>query len=398
MRDEAEIRGHRKTYIGAMPGRVLTNLKKAGTSNPLFVLDEIDKLSRDFHGDPSSALLEVLDPEQNHTFHDNYLDLDYDLSRVMFLSTCNSLSSIQPALRDRMEIIEVTGYTVEEKVQIARQHLVPKHLADSGLAPESVEIPEATLEALVESFTNESGVRSLDQRVAKLIRFRAKQIALKEKFKPAILPEHLPDILGPARERDKYAGNDTAGVVTGLAWTPHGGDILFIETSLTRGKGKLTLTGNLGDVMKESAVIAVEYLKAHAEDFGFDPEVFERWNVHIHVPQGATPKDGPSAGITMLSALASAFTQRKVRKALAMTGEITLRGQVLPVGGIKEKILAARRAGIKEIILSERNRQDIGEIEARYVKGIRFTYVNRMTEVLDRALLHEKVAGARSIA
>ena len=398
MRDEAEIRGHRKTYIGAMPGRVLTNLKKAGTSNPLFVLDEIDKLSRDFHGDPSSALLEVLDPEQNHTFHDNYLDLDYDLSRVMFLATCNSLSSIQPALRDRMEIIEVTGYTVEEKVQIARQHLVPKHLADSGLAPESVEIPEPTLEALVESFTNESGVRSLDQRVAKLIRFRAKQLALKEKYKPTILPEHLPDILGPARERDKYAGNDTAGVVTGLAWTPHGGDILFIETSLTRGKGKLTLTGNLGDVMKESAVIAVEYLKAHAEDFGFDPEVFDRWNVHIHVPQGATPKDGPSAGITMLTALASAFTQRKVRKALAMTGEITLRGQVLPVGGIKEKILAARRAGIKEIILSERNRQDIGEIESRYVKGIRFTYVNRMTEVLDRALLHEKVAGARSIA
>jgi ATP-dependent Lon protease len=271
-------------------------------------------------------------------------------------------------------------------------------LADSGLPPEAIEIPEATLEALVESFTNESGVRSLDQRVAKLIRFRAKQLALKEKHSPAILPDHLPVILGPARERDKYAGNETAGVVTGLAWTPHGGDILFIETSLTRGKGKLTLTGNLGDVMKESAVIAVEYLKAHAEELGLDPDVFDRWNVHIHVPQGATPKDGPSAGITMLTALASAFTQRKIRKALAMTGEITLRGQVLPVGGIKEKILAARRAGIKEIILCERNRQDIGEIEARYVKGIKFTYVQRMTEVLDRALLHEKVAGARSIA
>ena len=398
LRDEAEIRGHRRTYIGAMPGRILQNLKKAKASNPLFVLDEIDKLGRDHHGDPSSAMLEVLDPEQNSTFHDNYLDLDYDLSNVMFLATCNSLATIQPALRDRMEIIEVTGYTVEEKVQIAKRHLAPKHLEDTGLNRNQIKVPIKTLEAVVEQYTNESGVRGLDKRIGKIIRNRAKEIALEEAFEVEVTPEQLPDILGPSRERDRYQGNDAAGVVTGLAWTPNGGDILFIETSLTPGKGRLTLTGNLGDVMKESAVIALEYLKAHAEDIELEPAVFDRWNVHLHVPQGAIPKDGPSAGITMITALASAFTQRKIRRAIALTGEITLRGQVLPVGGIKEKILAAKRAGIKEIILCARNEQDIKEIDARYLKGMRFTYVNDMMEVLDRALLKEKVDNARSIS
>ena len=391
LRDEAEIRGHRKTYIGAMCGRVLQNLKKAGTSNPLFVLDEIDKLGRDHHGDPSSALLEVLDPEQNHTFHDNYLDLDYDLSQVMFLATCNDLSAIQPALRDRMEIIDVSGYTLEEKVQIGKRHLLPKHLNASGLPSASLKVPQATIEAVVEQFTNESGVRGLDKRLAKLVRHRAKQLALEESHDIEVVPGDLRGILGIAREKDRYEGNDVAGVVTGLAWTPRGGDILFIESSLTRGKGKLTLTGNLGDVMKESAVIALEHLKAHADWLGLDQALFDQWNVHIHVPQGAIPKDGPSAGITMLTALASAFTQRKVRKYLAMSGEITLRGQVLPVGGIKEKILAAKRAGIKEIILCEKNRQDVEDINPRYIKGLTFTYVNHMREVVDRALLSQKV-------
>jgi ATP-dependent Lon protease len=343
-------------------------------------------------------MLEVLDPEQNSTFHDNYLDLDYDLSNVMFLATCNSLATIQPALRDRMEIIEVTGYTVEEKVQIAKRHLAPKHLEDTGLNRNQIKVPIKTLEAVVEQYTNESGVRGLDKRIGKIIRNRAKEIALEEAFEVEVTPEQLPDILGPSRERDRYQGNDAAGVVTGLAWTPNGGDILFIETSLTPGKGRLTLTGNLGDVMKESAVIALEYLKAHAEDIELEPAVFDRWNVHLHVPQGAIPKDGPSAGITMITALASAFTQRKIRRAIALTGEITLRGQVLPVGGIKEKILAAKRAGIKEIILCARNEQDIKEIDARYLKGMRFTYVNDMMEVLDRALLKEKVDNARSIS
>ncbi|MBN31275.1 MAG: endopeptidase La [Crocinitomicaceae bacterium] len=391
LRDEAEIRGHRKTYIGAMPGRILQNLKKAGTSNPLFVLDEIDKLGRDHHGDPSSAMLEVLDPEQNNAFHDNYLDLDYDLSNVMFLATCNSLASIQPALRDRMEIIEVTGYTVEEKVQIAKRHLVPKHLTDTGITKKQLKLPIKTLEAVVEQYTSESGVRGLEKRIGKIIRNRAKELAFKEEFTIEVKANQLPEILGPSREKDRYQGNDTPGVVTGLAWTPHGGDILFIETSLTKGDGKLTLTGNLGDVMKESAVIALEYIKSHAEELGLDADELNKRNVHLHVPQGAIPKDGPSAGITMVSAMISAFTRRKIRKALAMTGEITLRGQVLPVGGIKEKILAAKRAGIKEIILCERNRQDIDEIDARYLKGLTFTFVTDIMEVVDRAVLRTKV-------
>jgi len=337
LRDEAEIRGHRKTYIGAMPGRILQNLKKSGQSNPLFVLDEIDKLGRDHHGDPSSAMLEVLDPEQNSAFHDNYLDLDYDLSNVMFIATCNNLASIQPALRDRMEIIEVTGYTVEEKVQIGKRHLVPKHLNDSGLTQKEIKLPVKTLEAIVEQYTNESGVRGLEKRIAKVIRNRAKEVALEESFEAIVAPEDLKSILGPSREKDRYQGNETAGVVTGLAWTPNGGDILFIETSLTKGTGKLTLTGNLGDVMKESAMIALEYIRSHAEVMGLDPEKIGKTNVHLHVPQGAIPKDGPSAGITMVSAMVSAFTGKKIRKALAMTGEITLRGQVLPVGGIKRR-------------------------------------------------------------
>ena len=395
LRDEAEIRGHRKTYIGAMPGRILQNLKKAGTSNPLFVLDEMDKLGRDHHGDPSSAMLEVLDPEQNHAFHDNYLDLDYDLSNVMFVATCNSLASIQPALRDRMEIIEVTGYTVEEKVQIAKRHLVPKHLKETGITGKQFKLPVKTLESVVQKYTSESGVRGLEKRIGKLVRNRAKELALEEDFEPEITPAHLSDILGPSREKDRYQGNDTPGVVTGLAWTPHGGDILFIETSLTRGTGKLTLTGNLGDVMKESAIIALEYIKSHAEEMGLDPEALSKLNVHLHVPQGAIPKDGPSAGITMVSAMVSAFTRRKIRKALAMTGEITLRGRVLPVGGIKEKILAAKRAGIKEIILCERNRQDIDEIDERYLKGLSFTFVSEIMEVIERALLQEKAGNVR---
>ena len=391
LRDEAEIRGHRKTYIGAMPGRILQNLKKAGTSNPLFVLDEIDKLGRDHHGDPSSAMLEVLDPEQNSAFHDNYLDLDYDLSNVMFLATCNSLASIQPALRDRMEIIEVTGYTVEEKVQIAKRHLVPKHLTETGITSKQLKLPVKTIETVVEKYTSESGVRGLEKRIGKLVRNRAKELALEEEFTIEVTADQLPDVLGPSREKDRYQGNDTPGVVTGLAWTPHGGDILFIETSLTKGNGKLTLTGNLGDVMKESAIIALEYIKSHAEELGLDSDELSKRNVHLHVPQGAIPKDGPSAGITMVSAMVSAFTRRKIRKAVAMTGEITLRGQVLPVGGIKEKILAAKRAGIKEIILCERNRQDIDEIDARYLKGLTFTFVADIMEVVNRAVLQTKV-------
>ena len=390
LRDEAEIRGHRKTYIGAMPGRILQNLKKAGTSNPLFVLDEIDKLGRDHHGDPSSAMLEVLDPEQNSAFHDNYLDLDYDLSNVMFLATCNSLASIQPALRDRMEIIEVTGYTVEEKVQIAKRHLAPKHLTETGITSKQLKLPVKTIEAIVEQYTSESGVRGLEKRIGKLVRNRAKELALEEEFSVEVTADQLPDVLGPSREKDRYQGNETPGVVTGLAWTPHGGDILFIETSLTKGNGKLTLTGNLGDVMKESAIIALEYIKSHAEELGLDADELNKRNVHLHVPQGAIPKDGPSAGITMVSAMVSAFTRRKIRKAVAMTGEITLRGRVLPVGGIKEKILAAKRAGIKEIILCERNRQDIDEIDARYLRGLTFTFVSDIMEVVDRAVLQTK--------
>lgn len=397
LHDEAEIRGHRKTYIGAMPGRVLQSLKKAGTSNPLFVLDEIDKVGQGVHGDPSSALLEVLDPEQNHAFYDNYVELDYDLSKVMFIATSNSLSTIQPALRDRLEIIEVTGYTLEEKLEIAKRHLVPKQLRENGLTERQIRFTDEVITQLTEEYTNESGVRSLEKRIGKLVRNRAKQIALEEKYKVELNRDEVVRVLGPSYEKDKYTDNDAAGVVTGLAWTPTGGDILFIETSLTKGKGKLTLTGNLGEVMKESAVIALEYLKAHSEMLDMDSEIFERWNVHIHVPQGAVPKDGPSAGITLLTALASAFTQRKVKKFLAMTGEITLRGKVLPVGGIKEKILAAKRAGIKEIVMSERNRKDVEEINERYLKGLKFHYVTEMYEVVEKALLKERVPGPMRI-
>ncbi|MEY2764948.1 MAG: endopeptidase La, partial [Bacteroidota bacterium] len=391
LHDEAEIRGHRKTYIGAMPGRILQSLKKSGTGNPLFVLDEIDKVGQGVHGDPSSALLEVLDPEQNSAFYDNYVELDYDLSKVMFIATCNSLSSIQPALRDRLEIIEVSGYTVEEKLEIAKRHLLPKQLKENGITDSKIQFTDDVLTMLVEEYTNESGVRSLEKRIGKLIRNRAKQIALEEKYAKVLKRDEVVQVLGPSYEKDRYTDNDVPGVVTGLAWTPTGGDILFIETSLTPGKGKLTLTGNLGDVMKESAVIALEYLKANAELIGAEIKDFDASNIHLHVPQGAVPKDGPSAGITMLTAMASAFTQRKVKKFLAMTGEITLRGRVLPVGGIKEKILAAKRAGIKEIILCEKNRKDIEEINERYLKGLKFHFVNEMFEVLDIALLKEKV-------
>tara|TARA_B100000795_G_scaffold142567_1_gene106734 strand:- start:1302 stop:3743 length:2442 start_codon:yes stop_codon:yes gene_type:complete len=398
LRDEAEIRGHRKTYIGAMPGRVIQSIKKAGKSNPLFVLDEIDKLARDNHGDPSSALLEVLDPEQNSAFYDNYVEMDYDLSKVMFIATANSLQTIQPALRDRMEIIEVNGYTVEEKVQIAIKHLIPKQLRETGVKGEQVSIPDLIIEKVVTEYTNESGVRGLEKRIGKLIRHRAMQIAMEKGFEPELTADQVVKILGPSHEKDKYQGNDVAGVVTGLAWTPVGGDILFIETSLTKGKGKLTLTGNLGDVMKESATLAMEYLRAHSDMIGLEQEVFDKWNVHLHVPQGAIPKDGPSAGITMLTALASAFTQKKVKANLAMTGEITLRGKVLPVGGIKEKILAAKRAGITEIVMCDKNRKDVEDINPRYTKGVNFVYVSQMIDVVKHALLEEKVVNPLKVA
>ncbi len=386
LHDESEIRGHRKTYIGAMPGRVVQHLKKAGSANPVFVLDEIDKLGRSNHGDPSSALLEVLDPEQNNAFYDNYIETEFDLSKVMFIATANSLSTIQGPLLDRMEIIEVNGYTIEEKIEIAKKHLLPKQLEAHGISKKELSIDKKTIEKIVENYTNESGVRGLDKQLAKVARNRARQVAVEEKYEVKVTIDHLHDILGAGRERTKYDNNDVPGVVTGLAWTSVGGDILFIESSLTKGKGKLTLTGNLGDVMKESAVIALEFLKAHSDLLQLPQEKFDETNVHIHVPEGATPKDGPSAGITMLTALASSFTGKKVKKQLAMTGEITLRGEVLPVGGIKEKILAAKRANIKEIILCERNRKDVEEITADYIKGLKFHYVRQMKEVLALAL------------
>ncbi len=392
LRDEAEIRGHRKTYIGAMPGRIIQNIKKSKSSNPVFVLDEVDKLTNDFHGDPSSALLEALDPEQNSNFYDNYVELDYDLSHVLFIATANNLSAIQPALRDRMEIIEISGYTVEEKIQIALKHLVPKQLEAHGLKKKHLLFPSDVLEFLVESYTSESGVRGLEKTIASVIRTIAKSVAVGEPYESKISKDQAEKILGAPRFlRDRYQHMDVAGVVTGLAWTAVGGDILFIETSLSKGKGKLTLTGNLGDVMKESAVIALAFLKAHGEEFGIDPRVFDFWDIHIHVPEGATPKDGPSAGITMMTALASAFTQRKVKNKLAMTGEITLRGKVLPVGGIKEKILAAKRAGISDIILSSDNRKDVEEIKPSYLTDLKFHYVQNMADVLNLALLKEKV-------
>ena len=391
LRDEAEIRGHRKTYIGAMPGRILQNIKKAGTSNPVFILDEIDKVGNEFHGDPSSALLEVLDPEQNNSFYDNYVELDYNLSNVLFIATANSLSSIQPALRDRMEIIEITGYTIEEKIEIAKRHLLPKQIEEQGLKKGQIIFSAAVFENIIENYTRESGVRGLEKMIAKIARNAAKSIAMEQDYKVNVAVENLVNLLGPAHAKDRYQGNDVAGVVTGLAWTSVGGDILFIETSITRGTGKLTLTGNLGEVMKESAVIALEFIKGHSSILGLKPEVFDNWNIHIHVPEGATPKDGPSAGITMLTAIASALTQRKVKKHLAMTGEITLRGRVLSVGGIKEKILAAKRAGIKEIILCIDNKKDIDDIKKEFIKDLKFHYVEKMIDVITLSLLKEKV-------
>ncbi|SDQ92810.1 endopeptidase La [Flagellimonas zhangzhouensis] len=398
LRDEAEIRGHRKTYIGAMPGRIIQSLKKAGTSNPVFILDEIDKLSNSHQGDPSSAMLEVLDPEQNAEFHDNFLEMGYDLSKVMFIATANNLSTIQPALRDRMEIINVTGYTIEEKVEIAKRHLLPKQLEEHGLSTKDLKIGKRQLEKIVEGYTRESGVRGLEKQIAKVVRFAAKSIAMEEEYNLKLTNEDIEKILGPARlERDKYEHNEVAGVVTGLAWTSVGGDILFIESILSKGKGMMNITGNLGKVMKESATIAMEYIKSNADTFGINPDIFDKYNVHIHVPEGATPKDGPSAGITMLTSLVSLFTQKKVKKSLAMTGEITLRGKVLPVGGIKEKILAAKRARIKEIILCEENRKDIEEIKEDYLKGLTFHYVTDMSEVIDLAITKQKVKNAKTL-
>ncbi|MBT8280729.1 MAG: endopeptidase La [Muriicola sp.] len=398
LRDEAEIRGHRKTYIGAMPGRIIQSIKKAGTSNPVFILDEIDKLSSSYQGDPSSAMLEVLDPEQNNEFHDNFLEMGYDLSRVMFIATANNLSSIQPALRDRMEIINVTGYTIEEKVEIAKRHLLPKQLKEHGLKAKDLRIGKRQLEKIVEGYTRESGVRTLEKQIAKMVRYAAKSIAIEEEYQVKVTNEVVEEVLGPPRlERDKYENNEVAGVVTGLAWTSVGGDILFIESILSKGKGQLNITGNLGKVMKESATIAMEYIKSNADKFGIDADVFDKYNVHIHVPEGATPKDGPSAGITMLTSLVSLFTQKKVKKSTAMTGEITLRGKVLPVGGIKEKILAAKRARIKDIILCEDNKKDILEIKEEYLKGLRFHYVTDMSEVIDLAITNQKVKNAKKL-
>ena len=396
LRDEAEIRGHRKTYIGAMPGRLIQNLKKAGTSNPVFVLDEIDKLGQSHQGDPSSAMLEVLDPEQNTEFYDNYLEVGFDLSKVLFIATANNLGQIPWALRDRMEIINVTGYTIEEKIEIAKRHLLPKQLKEHGLTAKEIKVGKAQLEKIVEGYTRESGVRGLEKQIAKVVRFAAKSIALEESYNIAFTNDDIETILGaPRLERDKYENNEVAGVVTGLAWTSVGGDILFIESILSKGKGSLTITGNLGKVMKESATIAMEYIKANAIEFGIDPEIIEKYNVHIHVPEGATPKDGPSAGVTMLTSLVSVFTQRKVKNKLAMTGEITLRGKVLPVGGIKEKILAAKRANIKEIMLCKDNEKDIADIKKSYLKGLKFHYVTEMHEVIELALTKQKVKNAK---
>ena len=397
LRDEAEIRGHRKTYIGAMPGRLIQNLKKSGTSNPVFVLDEIDKLSQSHQGDPSSAMLEVLDPEQNESFYDNYLEVGYDLSKVLFIATANNLGQIPWALRDRMEIINVSGYTIEEKTEIAKRHLLPKQLKEHGLSAKHLKLGKKQLEQIVEGYTRESGVRGLEKKIAKVVRFAAKSIALEEAYDIVLPSEKVADILGTPRFRDKFENNDVSGVVTGLAWTQVGGDILFIESILSKGKGSLSITGNLGTVMKESATIALQYIKSNAEEFGIKPEVLEKYNVHIHVPEGATPKDGPSAGITMLTSLVSSYTQRKVKNKLAMTGEITLRGKVLPVGGIKEKILAAKRANIKEIILCRENEKDILEIKESYLKGLTFHYVTDMKQVIALALTKQKVQNAKKL-
>ena len=387
LHDESEIRGHRRTYIGAMPGRILQALKKAGASNPVFILDEIDKVGKDHRGDPSSALLEVLDPEQNTTFHDNYLDLDYDLSKVLFIATANTLSSIQPALRDRMEIIQISGYSQEEKVEIARRHLVPKQRKEHGVTAKQVKLTDAVIKEIIQKYTRESGVRSLDRQIAGIMRHVAKHVAMNEPYNITIKKEELRDILGPARySNDEYKEVNVPGVAIGLAWTQVGGEILFIEASSHPGNGKLILTGNLGDVMKESATTALSYIKAHAEKLGIDQEVFKTKNIHIHIPEGAIPKDGPSAGITMLTAITSVLSGKKVKPFLAMTGEITLRGKVLPVGGIKEKMLAAKRAGMKEIILCEANKKHVEEINPDYIKGLKFHYVTKMQEVIDLAL------------
>nr|WP_268123627.1 endopeptidase La [Roseivirga pacifica] len=393
--DEAEIRGHRKTYVGAMPGKVVQNIKKAKFSNPVFVLDEIDKVNSNFRGDPSSALLEVLDPEQNGEFVDNYLEVEYDLSKVLFIATANSLETIQPALRDRMEIIEVTGYTIEEKIEIAKRHLIPKQKEEHGLKAKDVTFDKKSIQFLIEGYTRESGVRSLERIVGSVVRSVAKSIALEEEYPKKVTIEFIEKVLGGKRfDKEIYSDNNLAGVVTGLAWTSVGGEILFIESSLSRGKGKLILSGQLGDVMKESAMAAISFLKSNAEKYGIDHRIFDQYDLHVHVPAGAVPKDGPSAGITMLTALASVFTQKKVKAKLAMTGEITLRGNVLPVGGIKEKILAARRAGIKEIILSKRNEKDILEIEEQYRKNLTFHFVEQAEEVLSLALTNQKAKDA----
>lgn len=397
LHDESELRGHRKTYIGAMPGRIIQSLKKAGKSNPIFVLDEIDKIGADHRGDPSSALLEILDPEQNNAFHDNYVELDYDLSKVLFVATANRLDTIQPALRDRMEIIDISGYTVEEKIGIAKKHLLPKQKKEHGLKANQVKMGDKTIEKIVDQYTRESGVRTLDKRLAKICRWQAKEVVYGNDPKPTITVEQVEEILGKDKiEKDLYETNDIAGVVTGLAWTSVGGDILFVESSLTKGKGKVTLTGQLGSVMKESAVNATTWLKANAEDFGINPLIFDQYDLHIHFPAGAVPKDGPSAGITILTAITSLITQRKVKNRLAMTGEITLRGKVLPVGGIKEKILAAKRAGIKEIIMCKANKKDVDDIKPSYISDLKFHFVEHMSEVLESALLKQKVKGAKT--
>ena len=398
LHDESEIRGHRRTYIGAMPGRILQNINKAKSSNPVFILDEIDKVGNDYKGDPSSALLEVLDPEQNTEFHDNFLDQEYDLSKVMFIATANNISTINPALRDRMEMIEISGYITEEKLEIAKRHLIPKEFDNHGIKKYKIKVDDSAVLKIIEDYTRESGVRALDKQIAKLARRLAKAIGMDEKYPKIITAENLETFIGkPLFHRDMYEEQEFAGVVTGLAWTAVGGEILYIETSLSAGDGKMTLTGNLGDVMKESAKLAMEYVKAHADMLGIKPEVFEKWNIHLHVPEGAIPKDGPSAGITMATAIASAFTQRKVKSHIAMTGEITLRGKVLPVGGIKEKILAAKRAGITEIILSRENEKDINDIKPMYLEGVQFHYVDTVSDVFELAITDKKVKNAKKL-
>ena len=399
LRDEAEIRGHRKTYIGAMPGRIIQSIRKSGTSNPVFVLDEIDKISSGSQGDPSSALLELLDPEQNSSFHDNFLEIGYDLSKVMFVATANNLSTMHPALLDRMELINVSGYTSEEKVSIANKFLIKKQLSEHGMNSSDFKISNKNIKEIISGYTRESGVRNLEKQIAKLIRNRAKNIVSNSKLNDYNDENYLKDVLGPQKFfRDKYENNNFAGVVTGLAWTSVGGEILFIESSLSEGKGNLSITGNLGKIMKESAVIALEYIKSNYQDLGINKEIdYSKYNIHIHVPEGATPKDGPSAGITILTSLVSLFTQKRVKKNIAMTGEITLRGKVLPVGGIKEKILAAKRANIKEIILSSYNKKDIEEIDQKYLKGLNFIYVNNMSDVISHSLTNRKVLNPKNI-